>query len=227
MKKINILFCMFLFSFLLSAQVITYDTIRVSPDDERNIHRNSSKTNASVTSTTQQSQKVVNPPPASYQNVLGTGYDIDVKKLRYGADFGLYFSKNYSSFNFGPQMGYLIDDQFMVGVGVKYNYFKTRGYLYNEEVVYKNNLLGGNVFGYYYPTSYLVVFVQPEINHLWSTRKDEVSGAVKKSSGFVPSFLLGGGVRLGMAHLTLNYDLARHRNSPYSRGVFMGFSFFL
>lgn len=226
MKKINILLLLLLFSVFVSAQVITYDTIRVASDDERNIHRNANESTTSIRQSAQP-QKVVNPPPTSYQNVLGTGYNIDVKNLRYGADFGLYFSKNYSSFNLGPQMGYLLSDQFMVGVGIKYNYFKTRGYLYNEEVVYKNNLLGGNVFGYYYPSRYIALFVQPEINHLWSYRKDEISGTEKRTSGFVPSFLVGGGLRLGMTHITLNYDLSRHRNSPYSKGLFLGFSFFL
>lgn len=217
MKKINVAFLLLFFSVLATAQVITYDTIRVSPDDERNIHRNQYSND----------RNPVNRSSESYRNVLGTGYDLDVKKLRYGLDFGLYFSKNYSSFSFGPQMGYMVNDQLLVGAGTKYYYYKTRVYQYEEEVVYKNNMLGINAFGYFYPSTYTAVFVQPEINHMWSYRKDEVSGDERRNSGFVPSFLVGGGLRFGLTHITLNYDLARHRNSPYSRGLFFRFSIFL
>lgn len=223
MKKANILFVLLLFSVVSVAQGIRYDTIKVSPGDERNIHRGATLQTSKQTTIKTKSSNT----KGYYDNVLGSGYSLDASKFRYGADIGLYFSRNYSSFNLGPQVGYLLSEHVMLGVGAKYYYLKTRGYSYQQETVYKNNLLGVNAFGYFYPTRYTVLFAQPEINHMWSLIRDEVTGESRRISGFVPAFLIGGGLRLGVTHVTLNYDLGRHRNSPYSRGLFLGFSIFL
>lgn len=218
MRKIYFLLLL-LFPLMASAQVITYDTIRVSPGDERNIYR------------TQQPQQQTTQDRRGQQSVLldrksTSGFMFDKSKLRYGANIGLAFSRNYSRVYFGPQVGYQFNNYFMAGVGVKYYYNKVRAFQYNEAYLYKNNLLGANVFGYFYPVRYLVVFAQPEINHLWSNLKNETTGEVTKSSGPVPSLLVGGGLRLGRSHITINYDLVQHANSPHPSGWFLGISAF-
>ncbi len=216
MKRILFSFLFITFAFVISAQSIKYDTIRVSPDDERNIHRGKSLT-------------VSAPPPRKQttNNKTQTAHStFDKSKLRYGANLGLSLSRNYTSINIGPQLGYQLTNHFLIGAGVKYYYTKVRGYQYNTSTVYKNNLLGVNAFGYLYPVSFITIFAQPEINYLWSHYIDESTGDTRNSTGAVPSVLVGAGIRLGRTHLTLNYDLVQHVNSPYSRGVFFGVSVF-
>ena len=205
-------------SITASAQVITYDTIRVSTDDERNIYGTQRRQPAA--------QSPINQRPVLLDREPDPGFLFDKRKLRYGANIGLSFSRNYSAFNFGPQVGYQLSNRFMAGVGIKYYYNKVRAFQYNEAYLYKNNLLGANLFGYFYPARFLALFAQPEINRLWANLTDEETGEVTKSSGLVPSLLVGGGLRLGHSHITLNYDLAQHTNSPYPRGWFLGFSTF-
>lgn len=202
------------------AQVIRYDTIRVLPNDERNIHRNKTEYEAHQQAPYRKREQ----EPVLLQQEKISGFD--KSKLRIGANVGLFFSKNYSTFALGPQIGYQFTDYFMGGAGVKYYYTKTRAYLYEEKYLYKNNLLGFNTFAYIYPTSFIALFVQPEVNYLWSSVTNEITGRKTSSQGWVPSVVIGGGLRLGRSHITLNYDLVQHTNSPYPRNVFLGISLF-
>ncbi len=218
MKKLFLL-AAFIFPMLVSAQVITYDTIRVSPDDARNINRVQRERTYSQPAPQQQQQQ-----PVRLQEKPVMGFDRS--KLRFGANIGLSFSRNYTVFTLGPQVGYQFNKYFMGGAGIKYYYNKVRAYGYNEEYLYKNHLLGPNVFGYFYPVNFLVVFAQPELNYLWSNVTNVTAGTTSKDSGFVPSLLVGAGLRLGRSHITLNYDLVNHTNSPYPDRVFLGVSAF-
>lgn len=221
MKKI-FLFLLLIFPMMASAQVITYDTIRVSPDDERNIHRTQQQTTQ-----TEQSSRVLSNRPVLLDRGAESGFKFDKRKMRFGANLGLSLSRNYTVLVLGPQVGYQFSNYFMAGAGVKYYYNKVRAYQLNEEYLYKNHLLGTNVFGYAYPASFIAVFAQPEINYLWSTyRKEGSVDDPRKTNGWVPSMLVGAGLRLGRSHITLNYDLAQQTNSPYPKGVFLGVSAF-
>lgn len=220
MKKILFTLFLSLSTLMIHSQVIRYDTIKVAPNDQRNINRvvRSQKSVNTSKSTAKTSVKKPNTPVSS---------GFDKTKIRYGANLGLSLSRNYTSINIGPQLGYQASNQFMFGAGVKYNYNKVRGYEYNSSSVYKNNLLGVNTFGYFYPVSFITVFAQPELNYLWSRFENETTGDTHYSNGAVPSVLVGAGLRLGMSHITVNYDLVKHVNSPYSKGVFLGISVFL
>ena len=200
---------LFIFPFLLSAQTITYERVPVSSNDERNIHRSQQR----------QSTTTVAPQPLRTQP---QGFVLDKSKLRFGANLGLSLSRNYTVFGLGPQVGYQFSDAFMAGAGIKYYYTKVRTYDYEI----KNNMLGTNVFGYFYPVRFLTVFAQPEINYIWSNLKNRTSGEIETEKGLVPSLVVGGGVRLGRSHITLNYDLAKHPRSPYPSGFYLGFSAF-
>ena len=157
MKKVSFLL-FFLFPLVATAQVIRYDTIRVSPDDERNIHRNKSIYSSRQAVSSQKRGQA----PVLLQREATTSFDKN--KLRIGANVGLSFSKDYSTVALGPQIGYQFSDYLMAGFGVKYYYTKTRGYTYEERYLYKNNLLGVNTFAYAYPARFIALFVQPEIN---------------------------------------------------------------
>ena len=208
-----------LLSAIALGQEIKYDTIRVAPGDMRNIHQQRGR---------QQTQKARASAPsqqrARQQQREHSGFNRS--KLRYGANVGMHFSRNYSQVNFGPQVGYQFSPYFMIGGGVRYNYQKTRGYSADYSTLYKRNLLGANAFAYLYPMRFLVLYAQPEISQMWMVRRNESTDEETRSAGTVPAFLVGGGLRMGNIHITVNYDVAQHHNSPYSKDVFMGVSVF-
>ncbi len=146
---------------------------------------------------------------------------IDKSKLRFGASLGMSFSRNYTYLGVGPQAGYQFNQYFMAGTGVKYYYSKVRLSDYEN----RNHLLGLNVFGYAYPVRFFTIFTQPELNYIW-TSQTLASGDKFTSEGFVPSLIVGAGFRLGYSHITVNYDLIQHSNSPHPEGFYLGVSAF-
>lgn len=216
MKSFYTLISALIVTLSLSAQEYSYrlDTIKVDKNDSRNIHRyqNSGYSLQKRDAT----EKPIEENPAFF----------DIRKMRLGANLGLSLSKNYTYLNVGPQVGYEFSKYFMAGVGVRYYYTKTRAYTYQNEYLFRNNLLGANVFGYCYPVSFIVLFAQPEINYLWASEQDVSTGKKEYDQGWVPSLIVGGGLRLGSVHITLNYDLANHPRSPYPKDVFLGLSAF-
>ncbi len=201
--------------FAFSQEPFRYDTIFVTPDDARNIHRYQNK----QTTTVQNQQDVQS---QQSKPMLGSGFD--AKNLRYGLNLGMHFSDNYSLFRLAPQVGYQFNRYLMAGAGVSYYYSKNRIYHQQERVSLYNNSLGANLFGYFYPSHMLVVSVQPELNYVWSNYKGDLSGELDKANVLVPSFVVGAGLRLGPAHAMLYYDLVQDVNSPYSSGIFYGMS---
>lgn len=218
MKKLIFFFSFIIIALTATSQTITYDTIRVSPDDSRNINRTTQR------STNTPKPTKVKRTPTTYTNTNALG--LDRSKMRYGANLGLSFSRNYSSINLGPQVGYQPNQYFMFGLGVQYNYNKVRSYGYDSSTLYKSNLIGANAFGYLYPVRFITIYAQPEISCYWANFENENTGKITRTSGAVPSMLVGAGLRLGPSHITLNYDLVQHRNSPYSDTVFLGISVF-
>ena len=215
MRKYEFLFMLSLMPLFLSAQnSFRLDTIKVDKNDSRNIHSNQDNspryTNEVKPRITQEEQP----------QLFSGGFD--KSKLRFGANIGLSLSRNYTVFGLGPQVGYQFNDYFMAGAGLKYYYTKVRTYDYEI----KNNLFGTNVFGYFYPVRFIALFAQPEMNYIWSNLTNRTSGEVTTEKGFVPSFVVGGGLRLGRSHITLNYDLAKNPRSPYPSGFYLGFSTF-
>ncbi len=147
-------------------------------------------------------------------------------RLRFGANLGLSLSRNYTVLGLGPQIGYSFSNYFMAGAGIKYYYTKTRAYDYADSYLFKNNLLGANIFGYLYPIKFITVFAQPELNYIWTSVENEATHEISKSDGIVPSLVVGAGFRLGFTHITFNYDLIHKVNSPYPDGIFLGVSAF-
>ena len=120
-----------------------------------------------------------------------------------------------------PQLGYQFNKYMMAGAGVSY-YYSKRKYYYSDESRH-NNSLGGNLFAYLYPTSFLAISVQPEVNYIWNSYR-QGSDVTYKKDVLVPSVVVGAGLRLGRAHAMLYYDLVQDIDSPYTSGVFYGVS---
>ncbi len=202
MKRWLIFLLLFL-PIIANAQGFSYDTIKVATDDSRNIY-----TDREYSNLTDYNR---NTTPA-----------FDKNKLRFGANLGLSLSRNYTHLGLGPQVGYQFNKYFMAGTGVKYYYSRAR----LTDYEHKNNLLGINLFGYTYPVRFITIFTQPELNYIWSKLTYNTTGEVITSNGFVPSLIVGAGLRLGYSHITLNYDLVQRPNSPHPDGFFLGVSAF-
>ncbi len=213
MKQLLLLLSLFFFTLVAEAQVIRHDTIRVSADDERNIYRAGGQFHRSEAEPLRVTDKQRNDDDRPL---------FDRKKLRFGADLGLSLSSNYTRLGIGPQVGYQLNQYLLTGAGVKYYYTRTNTSYYEI----RNNLLGANLFGYLYPTRFIALFAQPELNYIHSSMTDKSNGEKEKSRGMVPSLVVGGGLRIGRSHITLNYDLVQHVNSPHPSGFYLGVSAF-
>lgn len=213
MKKILYILLLALLPLLATAQEIRYDTIRVSPDDSRNIHRGEQQ---GIT----RAQAERQPAQNAGKNTQNSAFD--KSKLRFGANLGLSLSRNYTVLGLGPQVGYQFSDYFMAGAGAKYYYTKIRTTSYEI----KNNMLGANLFGYVYPVRFITVFAQPELNYIWSDLRYKSTGEHEKNNRLIPSVIVGAGFRMGRSHITMNYDLVQDVNSPYPEGFYLGFSTF-
>ena len=213
MKQTLVLLLLLFSALQAEAQSIRYDTIRVAADDERNIYRAGG-----------QNYHIETEPLSVTGNQTNKG-DIprfDRKKLRFGADLGLSLSRNYTRLGIGPQVGYQLNQYLLAGAGVKYYYTRTSTSYYEL----RNNLLGVNIFSYLYPTRFIALFAQPELNYVRSSMTEKSNGNEEKIRGMVPSLVVGGGLRLGRSHITLNYDLVQHVNSPNPTGFYLGVSAF-
>lgn len=200
-------------SLSVGAQTITYDTIRVSPDDKRNIHR-------------YRSGQIKSADESSHQRDTGAPGNqtaaFDKSKLRFGADLGISFGSNYTNLGFGPQAGYQFNNYFMAGAGIKYYYSKSNTNSYKV----KSNLLGADLFGYLYPLPFIALFVQPEINFIRSDFTYKETRETTTVKGTVPSVVVGAGFRLGRSHITMNYDLLQRTDSPHPDGFYLGVAAF-
>lgn len=201
------------FSLIAEAQSIRYDTIRVSADDKRNIYLTEGQYDHTQTEPLRATDNQRNEDDIPL---------FDRKKLRFGAELGLSISRNYTRLGIGPQIGYKLNQYLLAGAGIKYYY--TRAATTSYEI--KSNLVGANLFGYLYPMRFITVFAQPELNYIHSSMRDKSNGNKENSRGMVPSLVVGGGLRIGRSHITLNYDLVQHVNSPHPEGFYLGVSAF-
>ena len=203
MKKILSALLLIIPALAFSQQPFRYDTIRVSKDDTRNIHHNQQQQTLQLRNQNRVGQT---------QPTAKTGFD--ARNLRYGLNLGLNFSNDYTFFRLAPQLGYQFNKYMMAGAGVSY--------YYSDESRH-NNSLGGNLFAYLYPTSFLAISVQPEVNYIWNSYR-QGSDVTYKKDVLVPSVVIGAGLRLGQAHAMLYYDLVQDIDSPYTSGIFYGVS---
>lgn len=215
MKNLILTFLLITSTLVFSQEPFRYDTIRVSSGDSRNIYKHQQHQRASV----QNQKRRQHQRPT--RSLAQAGFD--ARNLRYGLNLGLHFSNDYSLFRLAPQLGYQFSKYFMAGAGVSYYHSKNTGYIDREKITHYNNSLGANLFGYFYPASFLAISLQPEINHIWASSKNP-RGTYSKRNVTVPSVVVGAGLRLGYAHAMIYYDLVQDIDSPYTSGLFYGVS---
>lgn len=217
MKKITLSLFILLSAITFSQEPFSYDTIRVSRNDSRNIHQFKNRQRAATHNQAHAKRQ-------RFRSIINNGFD--ARKMRYGLNFGLDLRRDYTLLRFAPQVGYQVNRYLMAGVGVSYYHSKRKLYSYEEKLSRINNSLGANAFAYLYPARMLVVSARPELNYIWSSYKGDMSGEYNKRNVLAPSFVVGAGLRLGPAHAMLYYDLGQHADSPYSSGIFYGLSIY-
>lgn len=144
----------------------------------------------------------------------------DVRRLEFGGSFGLQFG-NYTLINISPQVGYRLSNKFSAGVGLGYTYYGTE--IRGED--YKEHFASFNVYGRLYPVNFIVLSVMPEISKMWQTY--EYLGGKESYSKFVPSLVVGAGIRLGPITAQIKYDVVQDKHSPYGNDLFysIGYTF--
>jgi hypothetical protein len=156
---------------------------------------------------------------------MSMGQSFDRSKLEFGGNLGLQFG-DYTLINIAPQIGYRLTSYFTAGAGVSYTYLKDKFWsTSNQSYKYSASYFGMNVYGRFYPLQYAVISVQPEASRMWATYN--YATGKERINEFVPSVLIGGGLRYGPVIAMIQYDLIQDKNSPYSNSIFysVGYTF--
>jgi hypothetical protein len=177
------------------------------------------------------------PAPKNYdeeekEEKLKKGFDPN--RLVFGGNLNVSFG-DFTFINISPQVGYQFSNMVTAGAGI--NYINT-GITYRDvggNKIYKESFsyAGMNLFGRFFPTNFLFLMAQPEINYSWGQVKffNSQEPNLKLNSAWVPTFLVGGGLMLGGQGgrggfmLSLQYDLAQDPRSPYGTAPFFGMGY--
>jgi len=199
MKKLIFLAPIFIMSIALQAQIYV--------DNKGNVH---DQRKTSTTTTITRSNK------SSY-----SGSSFDKSKLSFGGNLSLQFG-DYTVVGISPQVGYDFNKYFTAGAGLGYTYFKDKVYDYK----WSSSYLSFDLFGRFYPIEYIVIGIQPEISRMWQSIS-YYDGYKVSESKFVPSFLVGAGLRLGGMTAMIQYDVVQDDHSPYGDNLFysVGYTF--
>lgn len=211
MKKLIILVYIFLgVALLADAQIYI--------DKDGNVHNQSGSGTTTRTTTNQSANKKTNASAGS-----STGFD--KSKLVFGGNFGLQFG-DYTIVNVSPQIGYNFSKYCTLGAGIGYTYYNDKyragnGQKYDD----KSSYLSMNIYGRFYPIQYIVLGIQPEISRMW--RSTDTPAGEYKNNKFVPTVLVGGGIRLGGMIAMIQYDVVQDAYSPYGDNIFysVGYTF--
>lgn len=143
-------------------------------------------------------------------------------KITVGGGLGLQFG-DYTLINIAPQVGYNLNKNINVGAGFSYSYFNDK----YGTIRYKQSYFGFNLYTNLYPLPFIVFKIQPEANRMWKTVEYKDSNVKERTSKFIPSCIVGGGLRFGPMNIMVNYDLAQNSDSPYGNQIFysIGYTF--
>jgi len=133
----------------------------------------------------------------------------ELENLIVGGGFGLQFG-DITLVEVSPTVGYLLTDNFLVGVGGRYIYFEDN--TLNQD--FSTNIYGGSVFSQYFFLENFIAHTEYELLSLETAFEED-------SRVNVGSFFLGGGYRSSLggnsyASILLLYNLNDDINSPYT-----------
>lgn len=157
-----------------------------------------------------------------YVNQTSKKSSFDASKLEFGGDLGLQFGR-YTFISVSPQVGYRFSNMFTAGAGIGYSYYSDDDYYYD----YTEHTVSMNLYANFYPVNFIILSVRPEVSRLWMNTEDKSSRGEYSDNKFVPSVVVGGGVRLGAATIQIKYDIVQDDYSPYGNNLFysVGYTF--
>lgn len=158
----------------------------------------------------------------SKQKSYTSNSKFDKSRLEFGGNLGLQFG-DYTVVNVSPQVGYRFSNMFSAGLGVGYTYYSHE---FRGRYDYKEHFASFNLYGTFYPVNFIVLSVKPEISRMWQTTS-YYDGEKDSYSKFVPSVVIGGGIRFGPMTAQIMYDLVQDEYSPYGDNIFysIGYTF--
>jgi hypothetical protein len=159
-----------------------------------------------------------------------------IDRIFFGGNFGMQFG-TITNIEISPLVGYFITPKLSAGTGIRFEYFKDKGYYAPYETI----IYGGNIFTRYIIISNLGeglniglntgIFAQVEYEAL-SLEKAYFEPPYTEDGRFiVHSVLVGGGIiqpigRRSAFLLTVLYNLNENARSPYSNPIIrVGFTF--
>lgn len=136
----------------------------------------------------------------------------DASRLVFGGILGAQFG-SATFIEISPNIGYMFTDNFLAGVGLRYQYYEQDFQFYK----YKSNTYGGGVFGQYYFLQNFIAHLEYELLNLndFNNPEDRVN---------VNSIFVGGGYRSMMGSrsffsILLLYNLNETFNTPYTNPI--------
>ncbi|MGY6560791.1 MAG: hypothetical protein ACXITV_01660 [Luteibaculaceae bacterium] len=140
-------------------------------------------------------------------------------RLNFGGNIGGGFGPLGLNILVNPQVGITINENFMVGVGGTYMYFRFRDPFFGD---FSTNIAGASVFGRH--RVYDNFFAHAEFENLWLDALN-FNGELSRVS--VPIFLVGGGYLQPLggnssAIISVLWDVIDDRNSPYINPIIRG-----
>lgn len=159
-----------------------------------------------------------------------------IDRIFFGGNFGMQFG-TLTNIEISPLIGYHITPKLAAGTGIRFEYFKDKGYY----APYETTIFGGNIFTRYIIISNLGeglnlglntgIFTQLEYEAL-SLEKEYFGPSTTEDGRFIiHSVLVGGGIiqpigRRSAFLLSVLYNLNETARSPYSNPIIrVGFTF--
>ena len=143
------------------------------------------------------------------------------EKVYFGGNFGLNFGTNFTVVEVSPLVGYKITEQFSMGVGATYIYYKEKIPQYNFS--YETSIYGGDVFARYFFVENLFAHVESGALNLEVPDYSSYPYSLKRR--WVPNLLVGGGYRSSIGEnssflIMILYDVIDDPDSPYQNPIF-------
>lgn len=153
----------------------------------------------------------IHSPSIGQNSDMGTFSD----RVFIGGGIGGGFSNTYAYIEVSPMAGYMINERWAAGLGLRYQYSQDKIYDFSRSVI------GPYIFTRYQLLDF--AFIYAEYEHLFLKYKDVIGGQEYIDNVVAPGLLLGGGISSGfgksMAFLMILYNVTEGPYTPYANPV--------
>lgn len=136
--------------------------------------------------------------------------------VQIGGALGLGFGEGFTNISVAPSALKPISEQFAAGVGIQFNYLKSKGF-------YESTSYGLNVLGIYSPVDFLQLSGEVEqlrVNNIWT---DQPSASYYKKDFWNTALFLGIGYSAGNATIGVRYNVLYKENDLVYNQAWMPF----